>query len=82
MLFVLMLPFYVVLIKGLSSDRWLPAWCLVAGGVAGGVCALVLGTTEPYVMVALVFFALAAVALPVTWYRRARRGGFSVRRRP
>ncbi|MFJ8000201.1 hypothetical protein ACIQ7D_24210 [Streptomyces sp. NPDC096310] len=72
-LFVLVLPCYVVMINGLSGDRWLPAWCLVAGGVADGGCTLARGATEQYVTAAAVFFALAAAALPGTWYRRTRR---------
>ncbi|MFE3830059.1 hypothetical protein [Streptomyces sp. NPDC059092] len=79
-LFVLVLPCYVVLIKGLSSDRWLPACCLVAGGAAGGLYTLARGTTGQYATLAAVFFALAVAAPAATWYRRTRAASGAVRR--
>ncbi|MEU2614226.1 hypothetical protein ABZ570_21980 [Micromonospora sp. NPDC007271] len=69
-LFLMAMPSYIVVITGLATDRWPPALGLVAGGTAGGLYALAQGRTEPHLITAGAFFALAAVAPATTWYRQ------------
>ncbi|MDX3850307.1 hypothetical protein [Streptomyces sp. AK02-01A] len=71
-LFLAVMPSYVVVITGLTTDRWQPALGLALGGVAGGLYAIVQGRTAAHLITAGVLFALAVVSPALTWHRRRR----------
>ncbi|MEU3185071.1 hypothetical protein ABZ707_12845 [Streptomyces sp. NPDC006923] len=72
-LFLAAMPSYVVVITGLTTDRWQPAVGLSLGGVAGGLYAVLQGQTAANLITAGVLFVLAVVSPALTW-RRRRRG--------
>ncbi|MER5950401.1 hypothetical protein ABT127_30610 [Streptomyces sp. NPDC001904] len=69
-LFLAVVPTYVVVITGLTTDRWPPALGTVLGGTTGGTYLIAQGQATPNMIVAGVMLAFSLTSPVLTWHRR------------
>ncbi|MEU9855663.1 hypothetical protein [Streptomyces sp. NPDC047974] len=73
--FLAAMPTYLVVVTGLTDDRWPPVLGVATGGAACGLYVLTRGTAAPYLITAAVLFALAVAAPALAWRRRVSGAG-------